>query len=73
MRQPGTQLVMFRFDGDETDPECCQLLATAASIDSYWWRQDSRRGSLTKDVQMVNNTLVIELAPMHQMVLWTQG
>jgi len=69
----GTQLVMFRFDGDEMDPECCQLLETAASVECYWWRQDGRRGSLARDIQMVSNTLVIELAPMHQMVLWPQG
>jgi hypothetical protein len=69
----GERLVMFRFNGDGSDSECCQLLAAATSYESYWWRQDESKGSLVSDIQWEGNTLAIELTLMNQIRRWPEG
>jgi hypothetical protein len=72
-RSTGERLLMFRFDGNARDSECCQLLAAASSAESYLWRQDDSRGSLVNDLQWQGDTLVIELTATHQMRRWPDG
>lgn len=69
----GERLLMFRFDGNAGDSECCQLLAAASSRESYLWRQDESRGSLVNDLQWQGDTLVIELTAVHRMGRWPDG
>jgi hypothetical protein len=69
----GERLLMFRFNGNAGDSECCQLLAAASSSESYLWRQDDSRGSLVNELQWQGDTLVIELTAVHRMRRWPDG
>jgi hypothetical protein len=69
----GERLLMFRFDGNAGNSECCQLLAAASSSEGYLCRQDDSRGSLVNDLQWQGDTLVIELTAVHHMRRWPDG
>jgi hypothetical protein len=75
LEEPLTQqsTLLVRLDGNGMDGEVFQLLEAAAHPGNYLWSQCGKKGSLVSDVRWIGSTLVIELAPQHQMQCWPVG